>query len=471
MLADTKCCAKGEGGGEHVNPYSVGTLTYTKASMLALMLWLLWGDFCFMIMEVVVPGVMPLTLRTLDAPNWLIGMFLVTIPNIFNATVCPAVSFRSDRHRSPHGRRIPFLRFATPFLALFLALIGGAPHLAAWATRIGLFTNERIVTLVMIGVFIVGFQFFNMIVASVYYYLFNDVVPQQYLGRFLGVFRFVGIIAQSTFYFFIFPHAESHSAIIFCGAAVLYLVAFSLMCKNVKEGEYPPPEDAPATVRAGVRIYIKECFSNRFYWLFYISYSLWAASLTIGVFVVFFAKSVGLSLAQYGAYSGTVSLIAAVLLIPCGYLADRIHPLRTMRIAVTALAFVGILPLVFLFFPVPKHLAFPVWCVVFGAAIPFLALYTASELPAFMRLLPKDRYGQFSSAASLVRSLAALTGGLLGGLMIDWARGWNSDPDVGYRYIPFWYVTLQGLSATGLWLLYREWQKLGGDKSYVPPDV
>ena len=78
--------------------YSVGTLTYTKMGLVALFGWLLWGDFCFQMMEAVTPAIIPLKLQPLDAPNWAIALIMVTLPGMLNMTVCPWVSFKSDRH-------------------------------------------------------------------------------------------------------------------------------------------------------------------------------------------------------------------------------------------------------------------------------------------------------------------------------------------------------------------------------------
>ena len=45
----------------------------------------------------------------------------------------------------------------------------------------------------------------------------------------------------------------------------------------------------------------------------------------------------------------------------------------------------------------------------------------------YMRILPKSRYGQFSSANAMVRSLAVIVRGLLIGLALDWLAQIFSD--------------------------------------------
>ncbi|MFM8717224.1 MAG: hypothetical protein ACKOF3_10680 [Spartobacteria bacterium] len=91
---------------------------------MALFAWLLWGDLCYQMMEVVTPAIIPLKLQHLDAPNWAIALIITTLPGMLNMTVCPWVSFKSDRHRWPRGRRIPYIMSTLPFLCVFLVLLG-----------------------------------------------------------------------------------------------------------------------------------------------------------------------------------------------------------------------------------------------------------------------------------------------------------------------------------------------------------
>lgn len=111
--------------------FHVGTLTYTKAGLFSLFTWLLWGGFCFMLMEVAAPAVLQVNLNEMGAPNWVLGLVLSTIPGVLNMTICPASSFWSDRFRSRWGRRIPFLFLATIPLTLFLVLLGFSKQIGA----------------------------------------------------------------------------------------------------------------------------------------------------------------------------------------------------------------------------------------------------------------------------------------------------------------------------------------------------
>lgn len=226
--------------------FHVGTLTYTKAGLFALFGWILWGDFCLVLMETAAPAVLQVNLNEMGAPNWVIGLVLSTIPGVLNMTICPASSFWSDRFRSRWGRRIPFLFVATIPLTLFLVLLGFSKQIGTLlhgAINGGF--SQTVVILAVVVVLVFCFQVFNMVITSVYYYLFNDVVPAEVLARFMSIFRIVGVLAGAVFNWFFLKYAVSHMTEVYLIAAGLYATAFLLMCWKVKEGEYPPPPAHP----------------------------------------------------------------------------------------------------------------------------------------------------------------------------------------------------------------------------------
>jgi len=462
--------------------YRVGTLEYTKRALVMVIFWLLWGDFCFTLMESVFPSVTPLLLRDLHAPNTVIGLVMTTIPAILNFFVCPWVSFKSDRHRGRWGRRMPFLLFPTPWLSLFLVLIGLAPDIGRFLGRT-VFANAGMgnttITLVLVGFFVVGFQYFNMFVASVYYYLFNDVVPDRFLGTTMALFRVVGSLAGAAFSAFIFPHAETHMRWIYFGAAALYLIVFSLMCVMVKEGDYPPPPeniDGRVSLLSSIKTYFVECFAHKFYWFFFFSSTAWTLSGIIGPWLLFMQqKSLGLELFRIGRINATAGLISAAILLPAGMISDKKHPVRTTLIAIIGLTCLTPLRLIYLFYSPTPDVAYHIEFGIALMVLPLSALYNASNLPLFMRLLPAERYGQYCAAEAMVRSLAIIVSGLVVGGFMDIMQRvcalHHAPQYFYYRYAPLWTWTFQIVALCMMIIVYRNWLKLGGDKGYVPPAV
>jgi Na+/melibiose symporter-like transporter len=454
--------------------YHCGPLSYTLRGLIVLFGWLLWGDFCFTLMETVGPSVLPLKLKALGVSNTLMSVIMSTLPGVLNMTVCPWVSFRSDRHRSRLGRRIPFILWTMPFLALCLVLVGWSDALAPCLQRVipplGRVAPVTI-TIALIGIFYVAFQFFNMFVGSVYWYLFNDVVPPQFLGRFMGLFRLVGTGAGSLYSYFVFKYAETNMREILTGGALLYFAGFGLMCLMVKEGPYPPPPDEvpPRGVTGIVKAFGKQSFSSKFYWYFYLMNAFAAAAGACGLFGVFFSKQMGLTLDQMGklgAYGGIASLVATYF---TAVFVDRWHPLRISAYNAVFGAVTGFGGWIWVTMTLPGDVYF--WLSLGGLLVFRFGAVLADGcgIPLFMRLMPKSLYGQFSAANALIRSFANILAGLLAGLFMDAVKRYYGGSDFAYRWIFVWPWVLGSASAVFCCLGYREWKRLGGDDNYRPP--
>ncbi len=155
----------------------------------------------------------------------MIGILIATIPQAMNFVLNPIISTVSDRYRSKRGRRIPFMLFSMPFIVVSLVLLGFSRELAGllhtWLSGLYSGLTASTATVGVISVLIVCFVFFDLFVGTVFWYLFNDVVPSAFMGRFLGLCRVIGGLAGALFNFFLFQYAESHTSTIFFGAALL----------------------------------------------------------------------------------------------------------------------------------------------------------------------------------------------------------------------------------------------------------
>ena len=424
-------------------------------------------------MEVAAPSVLQVNLNEMGVPNWILGLVLSTIPGILNMTVCPASSFWSDRFRSRWGRRIPFLFLATIPLTHFLVLLGFSRQIGALlhgAINGGF--SETAVILAVGVVLVFGFQVFNMVVASVYYYLFNDVVPAEVLARFMSVFRIVGTLSGAAFNWFFLKYAVSHMTEVFLVAAGLYATAFLLMCWKVKEGEYQPPPahpDGGSGLMSGIKTFFLESYSIRFYWLFFLANTGFALTYVAGGFSILQARSIGVDLDLFGKTAAVAGIASAALMYPAGILSDRQHPLRVLMWDTIAQLVIQPLWLVFLFYDFSPAVSHGIFIAITAVTAPAMALYLAAELPMYMRILPHSRYGQFSSANSIVRSFAVIIGGLLMGFVLDWLAVHFPTKDYCYRFIPLWGLAFFGVSFFFLRLLHAEWLKRGGANSYHPP--
>ncbi|MFA5865424.1 MAG: MFS transporter [Phycisphaerae bacterium] len=457
--------------------YRVGTLQYTKLGLAGLFAWVLWGDFCMALMETVIPSVLPFKLQNLGASNITLSLLISTIPQMMNFMINPIISFKSDRHRGRWGRRIPFLFFATPFVTLFLILMGFSEDLGPLLHRLVfsqvIAVSPTTIIVILIGVFMVCFQFFNLFIGSVYYYLFNDVVPEAFLARFISLLRIISGAAGSFYSFFIYRYGETHMREIFVGAALLYFVAFMLMCWRVKEGQYPPPPqtlDRKTGPLAAAKTYFYECFTHRFYWYFFLTNAFYAMTAGASLFsLLMYRYSLGLSLDQIGKVGGIAQLVVIALLYPAGMISDRYHPFRMAMIALIVMTLLAPLNLVYLFLNVTPATALRIYIAIMVISLPAGILYSAAILPMYMRLLPKDRYGQFCSANAMVMAAGSVIAGLLGGLFMDLMKRIYHGDVFYYRFAPVWSVTFYAITLIFLLLLYREWKRCGGADNYTPP--
>lgn len=436
--------------------YRVGTLRYTKRGLFLVFAWMLWGDFCFTMMERVVPQVMPLQLRSLGGSNATINLLVGSVPAVMNMIITPIVSVRSDRYRGPRGRRIPFLLWPTPFVMVFLILLGYSPQLSHWLVgALNSQMNPNTLAMVLVGVFMVLFQFFNMFVASVYYYLFNDVVPAAFLGRFVALFGIVASVALVLFNTLVFPYAETHASEIYLVIGIVYFVAFFMMCRYVKEGEYPPPPDSHRrqNIVGSVRTYFRESFSNALCVMVFLRMALWSMSMTSATFTTFFGQQIGLNLAQIGWINGVSLVVQTIALYPMGALVDRYHP---VRMHLLALLVIPGLSLGFFFFA-HGYWSFMVMSILIA---PVLSMMSASVFPLINSVFPKDRFGQFCSAQALLNAIALMTGSYLSGRLMD-ATG-------DYRFLYLWMCVFQACSAACMLGAYLLWRRTAHTPGPVP---
>ncbi len=468
-----------------VRNYRCGTLTYTKIGLVSLFIWLLWGDFCYTLMETVVPSIIPLTLKGLNCPNWVMGMIISTIPNFMSMTVAPYVSVKSDRCRTRWGRRIPFIAASMPFLAISLFLLGWSREIAEWLrTSIPFLESFAPATLaiVMIGIFMLIFQFFNQFLNTGFWALFNDVVPPTHLARFAGAFRMVGTAAGAFYNYFLFQYAESHSHQIFAGSAILYVFGFVLLLTMVKEGKYPPLDESQTKKISrwqATRAFFRESFNERLYRLIFASGGVLAFAGVAWGFQVFFLLEMKMDLALIGKYNAILAVAAFVATYFAAIFVDRWHPLRVYTYVVIFSLTGPMMNWIWLFIDLPGRIFF--WLSLAAQLLyAFMnALSASCAMPMQMRLFPHSRYGQFGAAQGMIRSACTIAAGMVVGGFYDlvrwiftayWAGGGIAAGDgYCYRFYFVWSSLASLINFVLIALAYRRWNQLGGDAHFHPP--
>ena len=441
--------------------WTVGTLSYDRKQLGWLIFWLLWGDFTLTLMVSVMPQLLPISLKGIGASNILIAFVTASLPTAMNVVMNPFISTISDRHRGPRGRRIPFLLWPTPFITLFLILIGLSPDIGNWLAGTGAVKSlgwaSTTLILALVCVFVVAYQFFNLFVGSIYYYLFADVVPTPVMGRFLGLLRIVSQMALFIWGRWIFGLAETHMRSIYIGIGLLYLVSFLLMCWKIREGRYepPPPRLPGGRITGWVRTYVKECFHAPFFrWVFLITTVCWFANAANTLLIFFSRDSLGLKLDAIGKINAWGTLVTIPMVLLFGWLVDKINGIRLTIIGVVIMALGGAGG----FFLVHNANSLLVFSLVYQVGF---AAFTTAMIPMYIALFPANRFGQFCSANAMISSLGIVLGNAL--------CGWFIDAVGDYRWLLAWDGVFFTLTLIPCYLTWRGWHRHGGPGRYRPP--
>lgn len=429
-----------------------------------------------MLMQQVIPSILPLKLKSLGASNLLIGILLTSAFPILGMFISPYLSFKSDYLRTRWGRRIPFFVCSLPFVCVSVLLLAYSDDIAHFLYGSGLMStfSPAVVSIIVLGVCIVAFQFSDVLIASVFQYIFNDTVPVALIGRFIGLMQVVGGTVGFLYNYFIFKYAESHMKEIFVCTSIFYGLGIGMLCLFVKEGEYAPiseRERLNSRGIAGFKTFFRESFSHKFYWtkfLYAVTPGLaWSA---LSPFNIFFLKEMGLTLDYVGKAVAVVSVAGIIAAYFSSIFIDRWHPLRIITYSAVFSIVFSISNWVWLFVTLPPLAFF--WLQMLGAGMigAFHSTLTAlAGMPCDIRLQPKSRYGQFCSAQSILTNGSNVLAGLSVGIFFDFLKWIFRGSDYAYRFNFIW---------SGFWLLvgaiivcnlYRQWKALGGDLHFHPP--
>ncbi len=409
--------------------FAVGTLRYTTGGLVVLFSWIMWNDLCLMLMEHVAPTIVPLMMKDHGASNKEIAFFTASLTGIFTIWVNPLISVWSDRHRSPHGRRRPFLFLATPFCAIALAAIPFMPDLFHFLAGIPAFSeflhkHSTFGIILLIGVCYLIFQEFNNVILAVYHPYFYDVVPVEVMGRFQALVKVVTALAGFIWNFALLGLAQDHLKEVFVWVAVFFLVSYLVSLWQVKEGEYPPPtkEKIPG-IRGVVASFFTDCF-RPYYLPFIIANSLFQIGNVANGFQIFlFRDQLGLDLNTIGKVRAIPTLLVVVVGYFMGSIVDRFKPGRVLVVGMVLFALTN----VGAFFVIQGKWTLGIYTGVIAIVVLAVQVSTSVFTGQFF---PREKIGQFCSANSTVYRIAILLTATFAGAFFDWIKD--------YRYVFLW---------------------------------
>lgn len=402
-------------------------------------------------------------LDQLGASSLLFGLLMSSLPALITMILGPIISVRSDRHRGRMGRRIPYLLITTPVAVAGMIGLGLTPQISHHVHQLIPTVDARVIALICFGLFWTLFEFATIAGQAVFAGLINDVVPQELLGRFYGLFRAISLIDGMIFGYWIMGLIPAHFTTILLVIATFYGVSFLWVCLQVKEGSYPPPLELPPSaslpqsVRNEVARYFRECFSNPYYVTVFLMITAAGVMLApVNTFAMPYSRSVGVHIEQYGQVFAMSLGISLLLSFPLGWLVDLFHPLRMTMCTLVGYAVVCIWGALYATDADHFLIAWLLHCVLSGC-------YFTCVASLGQRLFPHLKFAQFASAAGILMALANMVISPLLGLIIDLTGQ-------SYRHT---FTAGFILAATALVLsvgVYRRFTAFGGPRNYTAPE-
>lgn len=362
-----------------VQVWRAGTLVYYKRDLIRLFFWLFTGQFTFWMQAIAIPVLFPLLCKLKGFNAGQIGSLWSMMP-LGGLLIFPILGVLSDRTRTRFGRRRPYDLFTAPFWFIGLALL---PFTQTY--------GQAMLAMVLVS--------FASAASSILNSFYNDVVPPELMGRFVGGMRFLGAVGALFFQLVIMGIFDQHPVAVFVIIAAVGFVGEMLMLLMIKEGEYPPPPPKEPVLKVAGEFF-REGFANK-----YIIF-LW---LTMGVtafggpvmgtyFNLYFTDAtngLGLSSARLGQLLGLGTAIGLVFILPSGWVVDRFGPKRLWMWAAFGVGIVQLL----MFFVAKNVVGISVLYAVFAVINTIL---TAALLPVMYCFIPKDKFGQLNGANQIV---------------------------------------------------------------------
>ena len=359
--------------------WRAGTLVYYKKDLAKLFFWLYIGQFTFWMQAIAVPVLFPLLCKLKGFSAGQIGTLWSIMP-LGGLLVFPVLGVLSDRTRTRFGRRRPYDLFSAPFWFIGLVLL---PFTQTYW--------QAVLAMALVG--------FSHAASNILNAFYNDVVPPELMGRFVGGMRFLGAVGALAFQLVIMGTFDRHPVAVFVIIASIGFVGEMLMLFMIKEGEYPPPPAKEPMFKV-VGEFIKEGFANKYIIFLWLTMGVTAfggpvMGMYFNLYFTDAAHGLALTSARLGQLLGLGTAIGLVFILPSGWVVDKFGPKRLWMWAALGVGIVQIL----MFFVAKNVVCISVLYALFAVINTVL---TAALLPVMYSFIPKDKFGQLNGANQIV---------------------------------------------------------------------
>lgn len=359
--------------------------------------------------DAVTATMLPITAKHFTDNVALIGV-MVAMNRICGFLVQPYAAWKSDRCRSPRGRRRPFLLLAWPVVLASLGVLGALPFLvpAEYQRTTGIVIVLFVVNLVMQAALDLCYGSGDP--------MYGDTFPAGELGRANGVRMLVtavvGVIMTKVFV----PLADRHEfwpyagAMLFVGLSLL--VARGFVAEKIPE-QLPPPERYHpfrplAELRDPRTRNVALCGSA----------VLVTLALTEMLHVLFVTETLGLSMTVLGNTTMAALIVGFIMPYPVGWLVDRMGARGVLVIGFVLLACV--------------EAAFVFWvsdlASLYITLIAFKAVWVVVHLPILPLMFhqtPPERRGSIFAAVQMARAGITSLATIFAGALAHWVGSYR----------------------------------------------
>ena len=349
--------------------------------------------------------------RFLLAAGW-IGFFM-TLDNIAGLFIQPAVGAWSDRLRTRIGRRMPFILVGAPIAALaFIAL--------PLAEKLALFISASMALLLSMAIW-----------RTPVVTLMADITPSKYRSQANGVINFMGGLGAIIAFLIGASLYEKDPTYPFWLGAVLVAISAVLVFIFIREPkEYTIEKVETPNLIESIKEILKQDEKSVIRMLFAIFFWFIAYNGLEAFFTLFGINHLGISEADGARLLGQMSLLFVVFALPSGYIGAAFGRRKTimtgiliMTATIVAMFLLPVNTLTTVLTSLPVLGKVPIIGVILMVTGIGWALININSLPMVVDMTDSSRNGTFTGLYYLFSTLAAISGPILYGLIIQMSGG------------------------------------------------
>ena len=335
--------------------------------------------------------------------------FFMTLDNIAALLIQPAVGSWSDRIQTRIGRRMPFIIVGAPLAALSFILL--PLSLSLW-----LFFLAAVTLLLSMAIWR------TPVVA-----LMPDITPSKYRSQANGIINLMGGLGAIIAFLGGAKLYEMDPAYPFYLGAVLVALSAVLVFIFIKEPKVSAAaEKEPPNLMESLRLILNDPDRSAFRILLAIFFWFVAYNGIEAFFTLYAKNHLGLTGSDGSRLLGQLSLLFVLFSLPSGYIGAAIGRKKTIMVGIVfmalCVALMFILPVETLTIPLttlPALGLVPVIGVILMVAGIAWSLININSLPMVVDMTEASRIGTYTGLYYLFSTLAAITGPILYGLIIQ----------------------------------------------------